>query len=94
MCPKLQGPSHAYNVNLVRIVSSDDRAARSKGTSVADAKARTWIPPRIWLCTSPLYVGLEVDLTTDSDGKEDDRAFARLLIDQILAFTPHSSLDL
>ena len=92
LCPKLRELPNDGNVNLVRIIASNKRIARPDTASVADAQARTWIPPRIWLCTWPLYVGLEVYLTTDSDGQENDWAFAHLLIGTLLACAPHGSL--
>jgi hypothetical protein len=85
---QVQEFSGEYDVHLIRIVSPDDHGARSNGKSVADAEARTWIPSRIWLGGSPLYVGLEVYLTEDGDGKEEDWKFAHLLIDEIQACMP------
>ena len=78
-----------HDVRLIRIISTDGRAVRLNGKSVADAKARTWIPSKMSLGRFPLYVGLEIYLPTENDGTERDWEFAHLLINQIQACTPH-----
>lgn len=82
-----------YNVRLIHIISSDARGVELNDDRVADAKARTWIPSKISLSKSPLYVGLEVYLPTDSDGKEDDWKFAHTLISEIQACAPVKKKD-
>jgi len=76
------------DVRLVHIISPDARGVEHDGKGIAHAEARTWIPSKISLGKSPLYVGLEIYLPTDSDGKEDDWEFAKLLISEIQASTP------
>lgn len=75
----------AGGVHLIRIVSPDARGTRAGATTVAQAEARTWIPPRIWLGRAPLYVGLEVYLAEDGDGSEADWEFAHRAITGIQA---------
>ncbi len=76
------------NVRLVHIASTDERVEPSGSVSVADAEAKTWIPHRVWLGTSPLYVGLEIYLAANSDGEEEDWEFARMLISEIQTCEP------
>lgn len=85
---KVQNLSSEHDIHLIRIASPGNQGTQSNGSSITDAEARTWIPPKIWLSLSPLYVGLEVYLTEDSDGNEDDWKFARLLIEEIRACAP------
>lgn len=86
---RLQKLSGKSDIRLIHIMSPDSRGVELNDEKVADAEARTWIPSKISLSKFPLYVGLEVYLPTDSDGKEEDWEFAHLLISEIQACAPH-----
>jgi hypothetical protein len=75
-------------VRLLRIVDDGDPADASASASF-EGTARTWIPRAVWRVRRPLYVGLEVYLTSEGDGDPSDRAFARRLIDLICTTGDH-----
>jgi diadenosine tetraphosphatase ApaH/serine/threonine PP2A family protein phosphatase len=75
-------------VRLLRIVDDGDLADAHVADGFEGA-ARTWIPRVVWAARRPLYVGLEVYLTSEGDGDPSDRAFARQLIDLICATGDH-----
>lgn len=76
-----QRPAHETRLVHIRAPGSDRGVP--PGESVSDVEALTWIPPRVWQCDMPIYVGLEIYLRADSEGSEADCGFALGLIRDI-----------
>ncbi len=82
---RLREGSGQDDVRLVRIAADDGVGQAAGRPGLGEAEARTWIPPKVWLCDRPVYVGVEVYLQTENDGDAADWDFTCRLLEDIRA---------